>query len=47
MMPSGFHERGFSTAALVIKAYNTTAAPFVWTKSEVYQKRLKPRFAKQ
>ena len=30
-----------------IKAYNTTAAPFAWTKSEVHQKRLKPRFAKQ
>src|SRR4249919_3071218 len=28
-----------------IKAYNTTAAPFAWTKSEVHQKRLKPRFA--
>jgi hypothetical protein len=30
-----------------IKAYNTTAAPFAWTKSEVHQKRLKPRFADQ
>ena len=30
-----------------IKAYNTTAAPFAWTKSEVHQKRLKPRFAHQ
>ena len=26
-----------------IKAYKTTAAPFAWTKSEVHQKRLKPR----
>src|SRR6185312_6143336 len=30
-----------------IKAYNTPAAPFAWTKSEVHQKRLKPRFAHQ
>ena len=30
-----------------IKAYNTTAAPFAWTKSEVHQKRLKPRFGHQ
>ena len=30
-----------------IKAWNTTAAPFAWTKSEVHQKRLKPRFAHQ
>jgi transposase len=30
-----------------IKAYNTTAAPFAWTKSEVHQKRLKPSFAHQ
>jgi transposase len=30
-----------------IKAYNTTAAPFAWTKSEAHQKRLKPRFANQ
>ena len=30
-----------------IKAYNTTAAPFAWTKSEVHQKRLKSRFAHQ
>src|SRR6267142_1111747 len=30
-----------------IKAYNTTAAPFAWIKSEVHQKRLKPRFAHQ
>ena len=30
-----------------IKAYNTNATPFVWTKSEVHQKRLKPRFAHQ
>jgi transposase len=28
-----------------IKAYNETAKPFVWTKSEVHQKRLKPCFA--
>jgi hypothetical protein len=27
-----------------IEAYNQTATPFVWTKSNVYQKRLKPRF---
>ena len=27
-----------------IKAYNTNATPFAWTKSEVHQKRLKPRF---
>lgn len=28
-----------------IKAYNVDAKPFVWTKSEVHQKRLKPCFA--
>ena len=28
-----------------IADYNETAKPFVWTKSEVYQKRLKPCFA--
>ena len=28
-----------------IRTYNETARPFVWTKSEVYQKRLKPCFA--
>src|SRR5579863_1705205 len=30
-----------------IKAYNTSATPFAWTKSKVHQKRLKPRFAHQ
>jgi transposase len=30
-----------------IEAYNTDAKPFVWTKSEVHQKRLKARFANQ
>lgn len=30
-----------------IKDYNETAKPFVWTKSEVHQKRLKPCFAHQ
>ena len=30
-----------------IDAYNQTAQPFVWTKSEVHQKRLKPCFAHQ
>src|SRR5271157_4889089 len=30
-----------------IKAYNTNATPFAWTKSKVHQKRLKPRFAHQ
>ena len=30
-----------------IAAYNTRATPFAWTKSEVHQKRLKPRFAHQ
>src|ERR1700674_2426209 len=28
-----------------IDAYNAKAKPFVWTKSEVHQKRLKARFA--
>ena len=28
-----------------IESYNQTARPFVWTKSEVHQKRLKPCFA--
>jgi transposase len=28
-----------------IESYNQTARPFAWTKSEVHQKRLKPRFA--
>ena len=28
-----------------ITAYNETAKPFIWTKSRVYQKRLKPCFA--
>lgn len=28
-----------------IKTYNKTARPFVWTKSEVHQKRMKPCFA--
>jgi len=30
-----------------IKAYNTNATPFAWTRSKVHQKRLKPRFAHQ
>ncbi|MBU2582920.1 MAG: IS630 family transposase, partial [Alphaproteobacteria bacterium] len=30
-----------------IAAYNVDAKPFVWTKSEVHQKRLKPCFADQ
>ncbi len=30
-----------------IDSYNETARPFVWQKSEVHQKRLKPRFAHQ
>src|SRR5712675_2016019 len=30
-----------------VEAYNANAKPFVWTKSEVHQKRLKPRFADQ
>ena len=30
-----------------IVSYNETAKPFVWQKSEVHQKRLKPRFADQ
>jgi transposase len=30
-----------------IDSYNETAKPFVWTKSNVHQKRLKPRFADQ
>jgi transposase len=30
-----------------IAAYNETAQPFAWTKSEVHQKRLKARFADQ
>lgn len=30
-----------------IAAYNANAKPFVWTKSEVHQKRLKPCFADQ
>ena len=30
-----------------ITSYNETAKPFVWTKSEVHQKRLKPCFADQ
>lgn len=28
-----------------VETYNQTARPFAWTKSEVHQKRLKPRFA--
>jgi transposase len=28
-----------------VDAYNQTARPFAWTKSQVHQKRLKPRFA--
>jgi hypothetical protein len=28
-----------------IDSYNQTARPFAWTKSQVHQKRLKPRFA--
>lgn len=28
-----------------IASYNETARPFAWSKSEVHQKRLKPRFA--
>ena len=28
-----------------VARYNQTARPFAWTKSEVHQKRLKPRFA--
>jgi transposase len=30
-----------------IADYNQTARPFIWTKSEVHQKRLKPCFAQQ
>jgi len=30
-----------------IESYNETARPFAWTKSEVHQKRLKPRFSDQ
>jgi len=30
-----------------IDAYNETAKPFVWTKTKVHQKRLKPRVAEQ
>jgi phage-related protein len=30
-----------------IASYNETARPFVWTKSQVHQKRLKPCFADQ
>jgi transposase len=30
-----------------IEAYNENAKPFVWTKSQVYQKPLKPCFADQ
>jgi transposase len=30
-----------------VDSYNETAKPFVWQKSEVHQKRLKPRFADQ
>src|SRR5262249_13374958 len=30
-----------------IAAYNQNGRPFVWTKSEVHQKRLNPRFADQ
>jgi transposase len=30
-----------------IASYNETARPFVWTKSEVHQKRLKPCFEEQ
>jgi transposase-like protein len=30
-----------------IRSYNETARPFVWTKSKVHQKRLKPCFADQ
>ena len=33
--------------AAFIAAYNVDAKPFVWTKSEVHQKRLKPCFADQ
>lgn len=32
---------------IFIESYNKTARPFVWTKSEVHQKRLKPRFSDQ
>src|ERR1700731_4096018 len=28
-----------------VERYNQTAHPFAWSKSEVHQKRLKPRFA--
>ena len=30
-----------------IETYNADAKPFIWTKSEVHQKRLKARFADQ
>ena len=30
-----------------VDAYNADAKPFVWSKSEVHQKRLKARFADQ
>ena len=30
-----------------ISDYNKTATPFVWTKYEVHQKRIKPCFASQ
>jgi len=40
-------ERGVETCRPCVADYNQTARPFIWTKSEVYQKRLKPCFAQQ
>jgi len=46
---ASFHSLGALKAHInsFIESYNKTARPFVWTKSEVHQKRLKPRFSDQ
>lgn len=51
---NGLSGRSFNSRAQLkahidafIDTYNKTARPFAWTKSQVHQKRLKPRFALQ
>ena len=46
---ASFHSVGGLKAHInsLIASYNDDARPFHWTKSEVYQKRLKPCFAVQ
>jgi len=41
----GSGDAGDRAGGVFVERYNQTAHPFAWTKSEVHQNRLKPRFA--